>query len=128
MNDEITTTVGRDFYSFDGRILEIFGGAPIRFHIRHLHLCVTGPDRKGKWIVQITHGLAGTPRREPHLEVHGRGMGAGPWPGRATGSGTGCHRLHVRAQARLTEPPTRNAPEAWGPGTPCRRHLHAVMN
>ncbi|MFF7534244.1 hypothetical protein ACIP6Q_35650 [Streptomyces bobili] len=56
MNDEITTTVGRDFYSFDGRILEIFGGAPIRFHIRHLHLCVTGPDRKGKWIVQITHG------------------------------------------------------------------------
>ncbi|MFF1649862.1 hypothetical protein [Streptomyces sp. NPDC058240] len=56
MNDEITTTVGREFYSFDGRILEIFGGNPIRFHIRHLHLRVTGPDRKGKRIVEITHG------------------------------------------------------------------------
>ncbi|MFF2331485.1 MULTISPECIES: hypothetical protein [unclassified Streptomyces] len=57
MNDEITATVGREFYSFDGRILEIFGcDHPLRFHIRHLHLRVTGPDRKGKRIVQITQG------------------------------------------------------------------------
>lgn len=56
MNDEITTTVGKDFYSFDGRILEIFGGDPIRFHIRHMYLSVTGPDRKGKRVVEIGHG------------------------------------------------------------------------
>ncbi|MFE6054963.1 hypothetical protein ACFQ6N_29790 [Kitasatospora sp. NPDC056446] len=56
MDDEITTTVGRDFYTFDGRVLEVFGGNPIRFHVRHLHLSVTGPDRKGRRVVTITHG------------------------------------------------------------------------
>ncbi|MEU6351801.1 hypothetical protein ABZ896_21055 [Streptomyces sp. NPDC047072] len=56
MNDEITTTVGREFYSFDGRILEIFGGGPIRFHIRHMYVRVTSPDRKGKRVVEIGHG------------------------------------------------------------------------
>ncbi|MFE3947342.1 hypothetical protein ACFXPV_36630 [Streptomyces sp. NPDC059118] len=61
MNDEITTTVGGEFYSFDGRILEIFGGGPVRFHVRHLRLCVTGPDRKGKRMVEITHGRPGFP-------------------------------------------------------------------
>ncbi|MER5360122.1 hypothetical protein [Streptomyces sp. NPDC002785] len=61
MNDEITTTVGREFYSFDGRILEIFGGYPLRFHIRHLHLRVTEPDRKGKRTVEITHGRPEAP-------------------------------------------------------------------
>lgn len=61
MNDEITTTVGGEFYSFDGRILEIFGGHPVRFHIRHLHLRITGPDRKGKRIVEITHGPPESP-------------------------------------------------------------------
>lgn len=61
MNDEITTTVGKEFYSFDGRILEIFGGHPVRFHVRHLHLSVTGPDRKGKRTVEITHGRPEAP-------------------------------------------------------------------
>ncbi|TCO52952.1 hypothetical protein [Actinocrispum wychmicini] len=61
MNDEITTTVGREFYSFDGRILEIFGGHALRFHIRHLHLRVTGPDRKGKRTVEIAHGRPEVP-------------------------------------------------------------------
>ena len=56
MNDEIMTTVGCDIYSFDGRILEIFGISPVRFHIRHLDLRVTGPDRKGKRTVEIGHG------------------------------------------------------------------------
>ncbi|MEU4506784.1 hypothetical protein OG195_44615 (plasmid) [Streptomyces sp. NBC_01362] len=56
MNDEFMTTVGTDIYSFDGRILEIFGIFPARFHIRHLDLRVTGPDRKGKRTVEIGHG------------------------------------------------------------------------
>ncbi|WP_405973545.1 hypothetical protein OG496_33130 [Streptomyces sp. NBC_00988] len=53
MNDEITATVGHQLYSFDGRILEIFGNHPKRFHIRHMRLSVTGPDRKGRRIVEI---------------------------------------------------------------------------
>ncbi|MDV9174503.1 hypothetical protein R6V09_30895 [Streptomyces sp. W16] len=56
MNDEIMTTVGCDIYSFDGRVLEIFGIFPARFHIRHLYVRVTGPDRKGKRTVEIGHG------------------------------------------------------------------------
>ncbi|MFF4814292.1 hypothetical protein ACFY2K_06870 [Kitasatospora sp. NPDC001309] len=61
MNDEITTTFGNRFYSFDGRILEIFGSDPIRFHVRYLHLSVTGPDRKGKRTVEIAHGRPEAP-------------------------------------------------------------------
>jgi len=53
MSDEITATVGHQLYSFDGRILEIFGNHPKRFHIRHMRLSVTGPDRKGRRIVEI---------------------------------------------------------------------------
>ncbi|WP_405639733.1 hypothetical protein [Streptomyces sp. NBC_00019] len=56
MNDEIMGTVGCDIYSFDGRILEIFGILPARFRIRHLDLRVTGPDRKGERTVEIGHG------------------------------------------------------------------------
>lgn len=56
MNDEIMITVGTRFYSFDGRILEIFGGDPIRFRIRNMYVHVTGPDRKGKRVVEIGHG------------------------------------------------------------------------
>ncbi|WP_329040936.1 hypothetical protein OHT61_23560 [Streptomyces sp. NBC_00178] len=56
MGDEITTTIGRKLYSFDGRVLEIFGGDVCRFHIRHMYLRVTGPDRKGKRTVEISHG------------------------------------------------------------------------
>ncbi|MFJ9371832.1 hypothetical protein [Streptomyces sp. NPDC101455] len=53
MNDEITAVVGHQLYSFDGRILEIFGNYPKRFHIRHMSLSVTGPDRKGRRVVEI---------------------------------------------------------------------------
>ncbi|MFJ8406177.1 hypothetical protein ACIQ9K_37790 [Streptomyces microflavus] len=57
MNDEIMIRVGGTrFYSFDGRILEIFGGDPIRFHVRNMYVHVTGPDRKGKRVVEIGHG------------------------------------------------------------------------
>lgn len=56
MNDEIMITVGTEFYSFDGRILEIFGGHPLRFHIRNMDVEVTGPDRKGRRVVEIRHG------------------------------------------------------------------------
>ncbi|MFJ9432865.1 hypothetical protein ACIRQY_24875 [Streptomyces sp. NPDC101490] len=62
MHDEITATVGSDLYSFDGRILEIFGGEyPRRFHVRHMHLSVTGPDRKGRRTVMIAHGQPEAP-------------------------------------------------------------------
>lgn len=47
MTDEITARLGRDFYVFDGRILEVFSSHPHRFHIRNMDLRVTGPDRKG---------------------------------------------------------------------------------
>lgn len=56
MNDEITATVGKELYSFDGRIPEISGSHHLRFHIRHMHVRVTGPDRKGRRAV-----LAGVP-------------------------------------------------------------------
>ncbi|MFI6728550.1 hypothetical protein NRF20_09295 [Streptomyces sp. R-74717] len=56
MDSEITTTVGRQLYSFDGRVLEVFGGSAVRFHVCHMHLCVKGPDRKGARIVEISHG------------------------------------------------------------------------
>ncbi|KPI20254.1 hypothetical protein OK074_7596 [Actinobacteria bacterium OK074] len=60
MRAEITATVGFDFYSFDGRVLEIFGGEySRRYHVRHLHLSVTGPDRKGRRTVTIAHGQPG---------------------------------------------------------------------
>lgn len=62
MHGEITATVGNEFYSFDGRILEIFGHEyPRRFHTRHLHLSVTGPDRKGRRTVDIAHGRPEAP-------------------------------------------------------------------
>ena len=52
-NDEIMAVVGHQLYSFDGRVLEIFGNHPKRFHIRYLRLSVTGPDRKGRRTVEI---------------------------------------------------------------------------
>ncbi|MFJ1549719.1 hypothetical protein [Streptomyces sp. NPDC088246] len=61
MDSEITTTVGRQLYSFDGRVLEVFGGNAVRFHVRHMHLCVKGPDRKGARIVEICHGRPEAP-------------------------------------------------------------------
>ncbi|AXG81871.1 hypothetical protein [Streptomyces paludis] len=62
MNDEIMITVGNRFYSFDGRILEIFGGDPVRYHVGHMYVRVTGPDRKGKRVVEIGHGRRPDPR------------------------------------------------------------------
>ncbi|MFE0654490.1 hypothetical protein ACFVZH_38790 [Streptomyces sp. NPDC059534] len=56
MTDEITARAGREFYTFDGRILEIFGSCPNRFHIRNMDLRVTGPDRKGRRTVEISAG------------------------------------------------------------------------
>lgn len=48
MSDEITAVVGHQLYSFDGRILEIFGAYPKRYHVRHMQLLVSDPDRKGR--------------------------------------------------------------------------------
>lgn len=59
MHDEITARVGFRFYSFDGRILEIFGGHPNRFHIRNLQVSITDPDRKGRRTVTIVHAPPG---------------------------------------------------------------------
>ncbi|MGW9210523.1 hypothetical protein ACWGR4_26485 [Embleya sp. NPDC055664] len=56
MTDEITARAGREFYTFDGRILEIFGGYPKRFHIRNMALRVTPPDRKGRRTIEIIAG------------------------------------------------------------------------
>jgi hypothetical protein len=33
--------------SFDGRVLEVFGGSVRRFHVRLLSVTVSGPDRHG---------------------------------------------------------------------------------
>ncbi|MEU9338615.1 hypothetical protein AB0D49_36610 [Streptomyces sp. NPDC048290] len=57
MRDEITARVGHEFYSFDGRILELFGREySWRFHIRHMYMIVTEPDRKGRREVTLGHG------------------------------------------------------------------------
>ncbi|MFJ1787002.1 hypothetical protein ACIOML_22130 [Streptomyces anulatus] len=61
MSGEITATDGICFYSFDGQILERFGRDPLRFHIRHMHLSLTGPDRKGRRTMKIAHGKPETP-------------------------------------------------------------------
>jgi hypothetical protein len=61
MNDEITATDGDCLYTFDGRILERFGRDPLRFHIRHMHLSLTGPDRKGRRTMEIAHGRPEAP-------------------------------------------------------------------
>lgn len=53
----MTTRVGKQFHSFDGRVLEIFGGTVAhRFHVRHMHFRIEGPDRKGRRSVLIWHG------------------------------------------------------------------------
>ncbi|MFF7776480.1 hypothetical protein ACFZCG_18885 [Streptomyces tanashiensis] len=56
MTDEITARAGREFYTYDGRVLEVFGSHPKRFHIRNMDLRVTGPDRKGRRTVEIVTG------------------------------------------------------------------------
>ncbi|MER6097962.1 hypothetical protein ABT154_19290 [Streptomyces sp. NPDC001728] len=56
MTEETTARAGREFYTFDGRILEVFGSNPKRFHIRNMDLWVTGPDRKGRRTVVIAEG------------------------------------------------------------------------
>lgn len=61
MTDEITARAGREFYTFDGRVLEIFGSHPKRFHVRNMDLRVTGPDRKGRRTIEIVAGPPETP-------------------------------------------------------------------
>ncbi|MEU8763560.1 hypothetical protein [Streptomyces sp. NPDC048659] len=56
MTDEITARAGRAFYTFDGRIFEIFSSHPYRFHVRNMELEVSGPDRKGRRTVVVTTG------------------------------------------------------------------------
>ncbi|MDX2973205.1 hypothetical protein PWY87_08935 [Kribbella solani] len=75
MSGEMTATVGRDFYVFDGRVLEIFGhGNAIRFHVRHMHVRTTGPNRKGQRIVEIAHG-----RPESRGTIHVWRYSAAEW-------------------------------------------------
>ncbi|MFG3529996.1 hypothetical protein ACGF8B_25050 [Streptomyces sp. NPDC047917] len=64
MTDEITARAGREFYTFDGRILEVFGSHPRRFHILNMDLRVTGPDRKGRWTVVVVAGSPEAPATE----------------------------------------------------------------
>ncbi|MFE1808134.1 hypothetical protein [Streptomyces sp. NPDC059533] len=61
MTDEITARAGKEFYTFDGRILEVFGTHPKRFHIRNMDLRATGPDRKGRRTVEIVAGSPEAP-------------------------------------------------------------------
>ncbi|CAM5672431.1 hypothetical protein SAVIM338S_07068 [Streptomyces avidinii] len=61
MTDETTARAGREFYTFDGRILEVYGSSPKRFHIRNMDLRVTGPDRKGRRTVVIVAGPPDAP-------------------------------------------------------------------
>ncbi|MFF0265849.1 hypothetical protein [Kribbella sp. NPDC004536] len=61
MNEEITAVVGLELYSFDGRILEIFGPYPKRYHVAHLRLNLSDPDRKGNRKLQLdTPGVRST--------------------------------------------------------------------
>lgn len=64
MNDEITARAGREFYTFDGRIIEVFGSYPKRFHVRNTELRVSGPDRKGRRTVVVVAGLPEAPATE----------------------------------------------------------------
>jgi hypothetical protein len=94
MNDEITASAGRQFYSFDGRVLEIFGGsAAHRFHVRHMHFRVTGPDRKGRRSIEIWHG-----RPETRGVCHIWHYSAAEWGGE-----TGLSRLLETVQAAIDE-------------------------
>ncbi|GCD98586.1 hypothetical protein [Embleya hyalina] len=61
MTDEITARAGREFHTFDGRVLEIFGSHPKRFHIRNMALHVTPPDRKGRRTIEIVVGSPEAP-------------------------------------------------------------------
>lgn len=61
MTDETTARAGREFYTFDGRILEVFGSHPRRFHIRNMELRVMGPDRKGRRTIEIVAGSPEAP-------------------------------------------------------------------
>ncbi|MFD8020424.1 hypothetical protein ACFV6G_08355 [Streptomyces lavendulae] len=56
MTDEITARAGREFYAFDGRVLEVFGSHPRRFHIRNMDLRLIGPDRKGRRTIEVVAG------------------------------------------------------------------------
>ncbi|WP_433272864.1 hypothetical protein ACQPZF_17530 [Actinosynnema sp. CS-041913] len=61
MDGEIMARAGNHLYTFDGRVLEVFGNSSVRFHVRHMHLSVKGPDRKGNRTVEIRHGRPDAP-------------------------------------------------------------------
>jgi hypothetical protein len=47
---------------FDGRVVEVFGcpgSESIRFHVRNLDLAVDGPDRKGRYALQLAPATRG---------------------------------------------------------------------
>jgi len=48
--------------AFDGRVVEVFGfpgSESIRFHVRNLDLSVDGPDRKGRYALQLAPATRG---------------------------------------------------------------------
>ncbi len=54
--------VGTDLYSFDGRVLELFGGnAVVRFHVRHMYVLIGEPNRKGARTIELCHGRPNAP-------------------------------------------------------------------
>ena len=51
--DSLEVEIGqRRVATFDGRVLEIFGGPERRFHVKLLTVTVSGPDKRG--IRQVT--------------------------------------------------------------------------
>ena len=43
--------------TFDGKVLEVFGGSVRRFHINLLTVKVSGPDKRGSRLVTLTQAL-----------------------------------------------------------------------
>ncbi|MFD7715243.1 hypothetical protein [Streptomyces sp. NPDC059814] len=74
--DEITVRIDRQLYSFDGRVLEIFGlrEATERFHVKYMYIDVAGPNRKGVMEVRLCHG-----HRDAPAGSHGRTYDAAEW-------------------------------------------------
>ena len=49
--------------AFDGRVVEVFGfpgSESLRFHIGNLRLEVNGPDRKGRYMIQMKPASRGS--------------------------------------------------------------------
>jgi hypothetical protein len=61
VNEEMVVRVGHELYTFDGRVLEVFGGHPIRFHVRHMYVRIGEPERKGARTIELGHGRPDAP-------------------------------------------------------------------